>query len=519
MSQLYHLYIFVPIKLSHTQDGKSTEKAANSETTPREAEENRKDVDTETCRLQNCKEQLTKVEEKSKELECIVKCIEDKLMESNKKEKELKMAEVKLEQLYTSIDAIELKTNENELKTRRKNVVTYAHAIGDLIDLNVEIIENNKKMEKEMATTKSYNTNKTKQNSKQSDNKRASVIKHTNKTNTTDAANEESDNNSNEVENNATVEFIIAKKRFSSKTTLQATVDNVKFYCNSTDKNGLKTFRCSFYDSIGCKARFTANQVFSSVTGKEEWKANDLKNATWHEHETADTENLIEKAKAALKVEVLKAPLDKRKADVYTEFHQEYKIKLKQDEKVEFEKKFPTYKRLRMTMWRWQKEKIPKAPRTQKELDVALEYFYTPDEEYLVIGDTLDEDENRIITLGIPSTMIKFSESSRLNIDCTYKIAPQPNWASILIFQARVDECWAPLTYTLLPNEEEETLKIAYEQVRKAAESHGKGFTMECEVMFDFDGNLRNTYKEVIGNDYKHTCRGCSFHFGQCICR
>ena len=37
--------------------------------------------------------------------------------------------------------------------------------------------------------------------------------------------------------------------------------------------------------------------------------------------------------------------------------------------------------------------------------------------------------------------------------------------------------------------------------------------------MFDFDGNLRNAYKEVIGDKYDHICRGCSFHFGQCICK
>ena len=75
------------------------------------------------------------------------------------------------------------------------------------------------------------------------------------------------------------------------------------------------------------------------------------------------------------------------------------------------------------------------------------------------------------------------------------------------------------MTYTLLPNEDESTLRLAFQQVRNAVESNGSKFTMGCEVMFDFDGNLRNIYMEVIGNEYKHKCPGCSFHFGQCICR
>ena len=75
----------------------------------------------------------------------------------------------------------------------------------------------------------------------------------------------------------------------------------------------------------------------------------------------------------------------------------------------------------------------------------------------------------------------------------------------MLILQARVEDCWAPLVYTLLPAEDEDTFKKAFSQIRKAVEKH------------DFDETLRNAYKRTIGNDYRHRCRGCSFHFGKCI--
>ena len=74
-----------------------------------------------------------------------------------------------------------------------------------------------------------------------------------------------------------------------------------------------------------------------------------------------------------------------------------------------------------------------------------------------------------------------------------------------------------PLIYALLPAEDEETFKKAFSQIRKAVETKGKGFRYESEVMFDFDETLRNAYKSTIGNDYRHRCRGCSFHFGKCI--
>ena len=78
-----------------------------------------------------------------------------------------------------------------------------------------------------------------------------------------------------------------------------------------------------------------------------------------------------------------------------------------------------------------------------------------------------------------------------------------------------MDNLWAPLTYSILPNEDTATLKVAFKQIRKAAEEHGNGFAKFTEIMFDYDGHLREAYKETIGNDYQHRYRGCSFHFSQ----
>ena len=67
-----------------------------------------------------------------------------------------------------------------------------------------------------------------------------------------------------------------------------------------------------------------------------------------------------------------------------------------------------------------------------------------------------------------------------------------------------MDNLWAPLTHTILPNEDTATLKTAFKQVRKAAEEHGNGFARFTEIMCDYDGHLREAYKETIGNDYQH---------------
>ena len=74
-------------------------------------------------------------------------------------------------------------------------------------------------------------------------------------------------------------------------------------------------------------------------------------------------------------------------------------------------------------MWRWQKEVLPRAPLTQKDLDAKLEYFFSDKGKHLVLGDEIDENGKRIMTFGNPEDLIYFKESKRLNIDTTFKSA------------------------------------------------------------------------------------------------
>ena len=54
------------------------------------------------------------------------------------------------------------------------------------------------------------------------------------------------------------------------KITLQAVVNNVKFYCNKTLNDGQrKKFRCSYYDSEKCKCSFFATRIDCSQMKSE----------------------------------------------------------------------------------------------------------------------------------------------------------------------------------------------------------------------------------------------------------
>ena len=69
---------------------------------------------------------------------------------------------------------------------------------------------------------------------------------------------------------------------------MMAVVNHVKFLCPYTHVKGTeKYFRCSYYNSEGCNANFTATKVHSTETGFVEWEPQNLDNAVNHKHENA----------------------------------------------------------------------------------------------------------------------------------------------------------------------------------------------------------------------------------------
>ena len=143
----------------------------------------------------------------------------------------------------------------------------------------------------------------------------------------------------------------------------------------------------------------------------------------------------MEIAKIEQKNYVKRAPFDQRLKDLYYEFVLEYEKTVNGRSRQTFHDNFPVYNKMKKTLYRWRGEVLPLSPHFQVDLDIENPVFYNGDREHLVTGDDTDEYGNRVITFGTPSELHRFAETARLNVDCTYKSAPSPDWASVLIFQ------------------------------------------------------------------------------------
>ena len=386
---------------------KATEKEKEKHNNEVAEEEIRKKTEQENGKgggndkLKTVEKNLKEIETKIKQVQGILLNLIEEKENVDYKIKKAKTINEDLMRLLFALDKENMQNINENLKKKKKKIANAVNAIMNYNDFHID------KWEK--YAEKNLNTNKEKNSSE--------VI---------------------EDQSPDIVEFVRVKKQGKTKETLHAVVDGVKFYLNHTDKTKEKGyFRCSYYESEKCPARFQAKKVVDIGTENDEWQAENLTSATQHNHQNAKLEAIVAKAKSALRLKVLESPVNKRNKDIYFEFILKYANSLEDEENARFEDYFPTYKRIRATMWRWKKEIIPKAPIQQVDLDILTQFFYSEGGDSLVLGDNTDEHGNRTLTLGDPSTLKSFSESDRLNIDCTYKSAPKPNWASILIIQVK----------------------------------------------------------------------------------
>ena len=284
----------------------------------------------------------------------------------------------------------------------------------------------------------------------------------------------------------------------TGKKTVHCWASKIRFTNTHTTKN-MKTFRC---DIRGC------NAFVKAITGENSLSCSTYQVCLEHNHDLDLSGWIIFKAKEKLK-EMTISDFYRAPSHIFADFTTEYPCKLPLCEKSIFMDHWPSYHSIKQSMQRWRCEVRPPAPITQAGIN--LEGLDT------VVGDDMDGEGNRIITFSSGILLDVFSETSRLNIDSTFKSAPKPDYASVMIIFAKVGGTWIPLTFSLLPNSGEETYRVAFTQIKQAVERRGQSFVDQCQVMMDFELAERDMYMEVIGDNYNHQLVGCTFHFGQAI--
>ena len=81
----------------------------------------------------------------------------------------------------------------------------------------------------------------------------------------------------------------------------------------------------------------------------------------------------------------------------------------------------------------------------QKDVNVDVEFTKNSRGESIVVGDDLGiGDNDRVLTFSTPKLLKALEKSRRLNIDCTFKAAPLPNWAAVLIIFALLGKSNTP---------------------------------------------------------------------------
>ena len=93
-------------------------------------------------------------------------------------------------------------------------------------------------------------------------------------------------------------------------------------------------------------------------------------------------------------------------------------------------------------------EKIPQNPETQSKIIVTCQFVKFPDDEPMIKGNLTISDNERILLMS-KNTVLYTSKAKNAGFDCTFCIAPNPNFKPVRtkIFKGR--DQWIGLMFIL----------------------------------------------------------------------
>ena len=210
----------------------------------RKKEEQENETGGKNDKSETVQKKLKEIETEIKQVQGVLKNLIIEKENVKYKIKKAKTINEDLMRLLFALDKENMQNIDENLKKKKKKIATAVNAIMNYNDFHID--------KWETYAGKNLNTNKEKNSSE--------VI---------------------EDQSPDIVEFVRVKKQGKTKETIHAVVDGVKFYLNHTDKTKEKGyFRCSYYESERCPARFQAKKVVDIGTETDEWEAQNLASAT-----------------------------------------------------------------------------------------------------------------------------------------------------------------------------------------------------------------------------------------------
>ena len=158
-------------------------------------------------------------------------------------------------------------------------------------------------------------------------------------------------------------------------------------------------------------------------------------------------------------------------------------------------------------MYRWRREVIPRNPDNQIQIDVNCDFVNLDTGETIIKGDDVGVNDNdRILLMSTERIMNAAAHSASSGFDCTFVVAPGPNYSQVFIMFMLVGRVyWAPTFYAILPNKEESTYRRLYvlidQAMSQAPDIDVPGehlqFNENLRVMADFEIGERTPWHEM----------------------
>ena len=233
-----------------------------------------------------------------------------------------------------------------------------------------------------------------------------------------------------------------------------------------------------------------------------------------HVCQQTGTEAIIKVARLEMRKMVQDDP-NKPIPQIYDEIRRKSFKDLDEFGQIQLSQHFPSYRNIQASLYKERRSFIPPEPKSAADINLDKDLFYVDSDhkETMIKGDTLLDDQRRVILISTDAHLEMIARAKTLLGDGTFKISP-PTFTQVFIISCQVDkDTYVPCLYAMLPDKKRESYDALFSMLKECLSRRGLSLSAQY-FMSDFELNIKNSFMSFFPDT---ECKGCLFHFAKAV--
>ena len=257
-----------------------------------------------------------------------------------------------------------------------------------------------------------------------------------------------------------------------------------------------------------------ANLVYGETKDEDKYVLQYAPPLEDHVCQQTGVEAIIKVAKLQMRQEV-QADSNKEIPQIYEKIRKKSFKDLDEFAQIQLSQHFPSYRAVQSELYKERRSHVPPEPKCAADINLEKDLFYVDidHKETMIKGDTLLDDQRRVILISTDAHLEMIARAKTLLADGTFKIAPS-GFTQVFIISCQVDKnTYVPCLYAMLPDKKRDSYDAMFSMLKECLSRRGLSLSAQY-FMSDYELNIKNSFMSFFPNT---ECKGCLFHYAKAV--